>query len=57
MRCFPRRRRASRSVKLVTTLGDTAPGFAEDAFTGSELLTPENASVTIETCVGGLIRA
>jgi hypothetical protein len=41
----------------VVTLGEVSPGRAAEAFTGSELLTPENATVTIETCVAGLTRS
>jgi hypothetical protein len=41
---------------VVSTLGESLPALAADASTGSELLTPEKASVTIETCVAGLIR-
>jgi hypothetical protein len=40
----------------VRTLGETLPALTAEAATGSELLTPEKASVTIETCVAGLIR-
>jgi hypothetical protein len=41
----------------VVTLGDTNPGCEAEASIGLVSLTPENATVTIETWVGGLTRA
>jgi hypothetical protein len=51
---LPSPRTAAIGVPLLETLGEVIPGWTEAVFTGSVELIPEYATVTIETCVGGL---